>query len=281
MKSILVLEGGALRGIYTAGLLDFFMDKGIRVDSLVGVSAGALFGFNYISNQRGRCIGYNLDYCDKKEYMGFHSWLTTGNIMNKETCFNEIVYKTYPVDFEAFNKSKTKFYCVVTNVETGKAEYINIKNLEEEMEYLRASGSMPIVSKIVNINGKKYLDGAVGDSIPLKWALDNGYDRVIVVRTRYGNYRKKKSLTLPYKILYHKYPKFMNNAINRYKDYNDTLDYIENMKKDKRVLVLEPSKFINVKRIERDKKKIKDMYDLGYEDTKNRYSEICKFLDIE
>ena len=267
-----------MRGIYTAGVLDFFMDKDIKVDAIVGVSAGALFGFNYVSKQRGRCIGYNLEYCCRKDYMGFHSWLTTGNIMNEKVCFHEIVYDTHPVDIDTFNKSKVKFYAVVTNVETGKAEYKLITDIDNEMEYLRASGSMPLVSKMVEITGKRYLDGAIGDSIPLKWALEQGYDRVIVVRTRYGNYRKKKGITLPYKLMYHNYPKFMNNAINRYKNYNDTLDYIENMKKDKRILVIEPSKYIKVKRIERNKDKVKSMYELGYDDAKNMYKDINTFL---
>ena len=278
MKSILVLEGGALRGIYTAGVIDFLLEKGIEVDAVVGVSAGALFGFNYISKQMGRCIKYNLEYCKRKDYMGFHSWLTTGNIMNKEVCFNEIVYKTHPVDFDTFNKNRTKFYVVVTNVETGREEYKLITDMENEMEYLRASGSMPLVSKIVWIDGKGYLDGAVGDSIPVKWALDQGYDRVIVVQTRAGNYRKKKGITLPYKVMYHKYLKFKKNAINRYKNYNDTLDYIDNISDDKRIIIIKPTKDIGVKRIERDRKKLQDQYDLGYNDTKDKYKDIVKFL---
>ena len=178
MKSILVLEGGALRGIYTAGVLDVLLDKGIMVDAVVGVSAGALFGINYVSKQKKRCLDYNLEYVKRKDYMGFLSFLKTGNIMNEKTCFQEIVYDTYPFDFQTYQKSNTQFYCVVTNLETGKSEYILLDDLENQMEYLKASGSMPLVSKIVSINGKKYLDGAIGDSIPYKWALDNNYDRI-------------------------------------------------------------------------------------------------------
>ena len=184
MKTLLVLEGGALRGIYTAGVLDVFLDNNIEIDAIVGVSAGALFGINYVSKQRGRCLRYNLENANNRNYMGFYSLLKTGNIMNKDFCFNKLIYEIDPFDFETFKKSNTKFYCVVTNLETGKPEYINIKDLEKDMEYLRASGSMPLVSEIIEINGKKYLDGGVSDSVPLEWALKQGYDRVIVVETR-------------------------------------------------------------------------------------------------
>ena len=218
MKTILVLEGGALRGIYTAGVLDVLLDAKIKVDAIVGVSAGALFGINYVSKQKGRCLRYNLENVHNKNYMGFYSLIKTGNIMNKEFCFDTLVHKTDPFDFDEFKKSKIKFYCVVTNLNTGKAEYIKINDLEKDMEYLRASGSMPIVSKIVEVNGNPYLDGGMSDSIPTEWALNEGYDRVIVVETRPKEYRKKeyrklKSSLLPYKIFYKKYPKFIRNLI--------------------------------------------------------------------
>ena len=171
MKTLLVLEGGALRGIYTAGVLDVLLDTDIKIDAIVGVSAGALFGINYVSNQKGRCLRYNLENANNKNYMGFYSLFKTGNIMNEDFCFNKLIYETDPFDFDTFNNSKTKFYCVVTNLETGKPEYKLITDIKNEMEYLRASGSMPLVSKIVEIDGKKYLDGGVSDSVPLEWAL--------------------------------------------------------------------------------------------------------------
>lgn len=278
MKSILVLEGGALRGIYTAGVLDFLLDNDINVDCVVGVSAGALFGLNYVTKQRGRCLKYNLEYCDNKKYMGFYSLLTTGNIMNKETCFKEIVYDTYPIDFDTFKKNKTKFYAVVTNLDTGEAEYKLIKDLEKDMEYLRASGSMPCVSKIVEINNNKYLDGAIGDSIPVKWAIDEGYDKIIVVSTRCSDYKKKRSIELPYKILYHKYPKFLDNAINRYKKYNETQELIAELEKDNRIFVIRPTRFVNIKRLEKNRRIIQEMYDLGVSDTKDKFNYLKKFL---
>ena len=155
-KVCLVLEGGALRGIYSTGVIDVFLKKNIHVDAIIGTSAGALFGINYVSNQQERALRYNKHYCKNKNYMGFYSLLTTGNIMNKEFCFNKLIYELDPFDFDTFNKSKTKFYATVTNLETGEAEYPQIKDMVNDLEYLRASGSMPLVSNIVELNGNKY-----------------------------------------------------------------------------------------------------------------------------
>ena len=168
MKIGLVLEGGAMRGMYTAGVLDVFLDKNIQVDCIIGVSAGALFGVNYKSRQMGRTLRYNIKYAKDSRYMGFKSLVRTGNIINKEFCFDEIPNKLDIFDYDTFNKTKEKFYAVVTNVDTGSPEYIEIKDLHESMEYLRASGSMPFVSKMVEIDGKKYLDGGISDSIPVE-----------------------------------------------------------------------------------------------------------------
>ena len=277
MKTMLVLEGGALRGIYTAGVLDAFLDNNIKVDAIVGVSAGALFGINYVSKQRGRCIRYNLKNVKNKNYMGFYSFLTTGNIMNKKFCFDTLVHEQDPFDYETYKKSKTKFYCVVTNVETGKAEYKEVKDAEEDSEYLRASGSMPIVSQIVEIDGKKYLDGAIGDSVPVEWAIKQGYEKVIVVETRPKDFRRKKATLWPYKMIYKKYPNFVKAVENRTKEYNKTKKFIINEDR-KKIFVIRPSKLVKIKRIEKDKEKIQEMYNLGLEDANNALKDLKKYL---
>ncbi|MBR3210599.1 MAG: patatin family protein [Bacilli bacterium] len=265
-KTILVLEGGGLRGIYTAGVLDVLLENHIQVDAVVGVSAGALFGINYISKQKGRVLRYNLDNLHNKHYMGLYSLITTGNIMNKDFCFDTLVHEKDPFDFHAFQKSKIKFYCVVTNVETGKPEYIEIKDLENQMEYLRASGSMPIVSKMVEIDGKKYLDGGISDSVPIEWAIKKGYDRIIVVETRMKEYRKKEKSIFLFQLFYRKYPQFLSTIQSRPKEYNKTKKYI--VREDKKsCFVIRPSRFIKIKRVEKNKKKILEMYQLGVEDT--------------
>ena len=278
MKTLLILEGGGLRAIYTAGVLDCFLKNNIKVDAVIGVSAGALFGINYLSKQQGRVIRYTLENANNKDYMGISSWIKTGNIMNKDFCFNKLIYETDPFDFKTFNKSKIEFYVTVTNVETGKAEYKIINDIEEDMEYLRASGSMPIVSKIVKVNGKKYLDGGISDSVPIKWGLKNGYKRIIVVETRPKTYRKKKSKLLPYKILYKDYPRLVKTVKERYNIYNKTKTYIEALEEENRVFVIRPTEYIKIKRIENNKDKIQEMYRLGLKDANERLKELKKYM---
>ena len=159
MKVGLVLEGGAMRGMYTAGVLDTFLDNNIEVDGIIGVSAGVLFGVNYLSKQRGRVIRYNKKYCRDKRYMGLYSLLTTGNIINKDFSFYEIPYKLDIFDDDTFSKSNTDFYATISNIETGLPEYVKLDKILEQMEVLRATSAMPFVSKVVEIDGKKYLDG--------------------------------------------------------------------------------------------------------------------------
>lgn len=280
MKVGLLLEGGAMRGLYTAGIIDTLIEEQIKIDGIVGVSAGALFGMNYKSKQKGRVLRYNKKYAKNKNYMGLYSWLTSGNIINEEFCFNRIVNELDPVDFETYKNSKEDFYAVVTNIETGEAEYIKIDDLKnkEELEYLRASGSMPFVSKIVNINNKKYLDGGIADSIPIEKIMSMGYDRVIVILTRPLEYRKKKSNQTLSKIYYRKYPKFIKTIENRYKKYNEQVEKIIKLEEEGKIFVLRPSRLVNIKRIEKDVDKIQEMYDLGKEDIKNKLSDLKEYL---
>ena len=269
MKVGLLLEGGAMRGLYTAGVLDVFMENNVKIDGIIGVSAGALFGMNYKSKQIGRVLRYNKKYAKDKNYMGFYSLLTTGNIMNEDFCFNKIVNELDPVDFETFKNSEVEFYVVVTNIETGKPEYIKINDLKNktEVEYLRASGSMPFVSKPVVINNKKYLDGGISDSIPKGKMMSMDFDKVIVVLTRPIDYRKKKSNQIFSKIYYRKYPKFAETIRNRYKMYNEEVEKVLELERKGEILVIRPSKFIDIKRIEKDIDKMQAMYDLGRNDT--------------
>ena len=273
----LVLEGGAMRGLYTAGVLDVFMENDIKVNTIFGVSAGALFGINYKSGQIGRALRYNLKYAHDKRYMGMYSLLTTGDVMNREFCFNKLVYELDPLDFETYNSSDVKFYAVVTNVETGKAEYIEISDAKRDMEYLRASGSMPFVSNLVEINGNKYLDGAVADPIPFKKALDMGYEKIIVIQTRPADYIKSKS-RLPYGLVYKKYPEFVKTAKSAYINYNETLDLIRKYEKEGKIIVLRPSEKIKMRRVEKNPSKLQAIYDVGVKDCNNNLSRIKEYI---
>ena len=278
-KVCLVLEGGAMRGIYTAGVVDVLLKKNIHVDAIIGTSAGALFGINYVSNQKERALRYNKHFCKNKNYMGFYSLLTTGNIMNKEFCFDKLVNELDPFDFETFKNSKTKFFVTVTNLETGQAEYPQIKDFNKDMEYLRASGSMPLLSKIVEIDNNKYLDGGVADSIPVKKAIDMGYGKVIVVTTRPIEYRKEKSMFLPFQIKYRKYPKFLDRIKNRYIEYNDTVEEIIKLEKEEKIFVIRPTKKVKISKIEKDPEKIENQYRLGFNDTLDKLEKLKKYLE--
>ena len=278
-KTCLVLEGGAMRGIYTTGVLDTLMQNNIKFDAIIGVSAGALFGINYKSNQKGRAYRYNMKYINDKEYIGLYSYLTTGNIMNKSFCFDKLVNELDKFDYQAFKNNKTKFYVVVTNLLTGTPEYQELTDLNDQnqMEYLRASGSMQYVSKPVKINNNYYLDGATGDSIPIKYMEKLGFNKIIVVGTRPEGYQKQYK-PQPSKIFYKKYPKFIKALSNRPSMYNETIKYIEKKANNHEIIFIRPSQDLKVKRIEKNKKKLSSLYTLGQNDTKEIISTINKYL---
>lgn len=276
----LVLEGGAMRGMYTAGVLDVFMDHNVSVDGIIGVSAGVLFGVNYPSKQKGRAIRYNKRFAKDPRYMGMKSFLTTGNIINKEFAYYTVPQKLDVFNQEAFEQSGIDFYATLTNVETGKPEYVKLNNLFEEMEVLRATSAMPIVSKMVEIDGKKYLDGGVSDSVPVDKIREMGYDKVIVVLTRPLDYRKKPSNPTMYKLMYGKYPEFIKTATNRYRDYNDTVERIIDMESKKEIFVIRPSRTVDIKRIERDENKLQEMYDLGVSDCMQSMEALKNYLGV-
>lgn len=279
MKIGLVLEGGAMRGMYTAGVLDVFLDKKIKVDGIIGVSAGVLFGVNYLSNQRGRAIRYNKKYCKNKNYMGIYSLLTTGNIINKDFAYYEVPTKLDVFDQETYAKSKVDFYATVTNVLTGEAEYIKVKDIFKDMELLRATSAMPFVSRIVEFNNKKYLDGAIADSIPIDKMKEFGYDKIIVILTKPLGYRKSKKGNNLIKIGYKKYPKFADAMQNRYKNYNETIDKIIDLENKKEIFVIRPSRKVKMSRIEKNPNKLQEMYDLGISDAKEKIRDLKKYLN--
>ena len=274
----LVLEGGAMRGLYTAGVLDVFLDNNIKVDGIIGVSAGVLFGVNYLSKQKGRAIRYNKKFAKDKRYMGMRSFLTTGNIINRDFAYYEIPFKIDVFDEKTFEKSNTDFWATVTNIETGEAEYLKLTNVFEQMELLRATSAMPIVSEIIEIDGKKYLDGGVSDSIPVEKCKSMGYDKIIVILTRIIEYRKKKASSTLAKIKYKEYPKLIETMENRYKKYNETVEKIIDMENKKEIFVIRPSKDLKIKRIEKDVDKLQEMYDLGVSDCKKQLEDLKEYI---
>ena len=278
MKVGLVLEGGAMRGMYTAGVLDTFLENNIEVDGIIGVSAGVLFGVNYLSKQKGRVIRYNKRFINDRRYMGLWSLLTTGNIINKEFSFYEVPQKLDVFDNDTFMKSKIDFWATVTNMETGNAEYIKLDDLFAQMEVLRATSAMPYVSKIVELENGKYLDGGISDSIPVEKCKELGFDKVIVVLTRPLDCRKRKPKEFLAKTYYRKYPKFAKTLNNRYKMYNETVEKIIDMENKKEIFVIRPTRLVKVKRIEKDPNKLQEMYELGIEDAKNSLEKLNEYI---
>lgn len=283
MKTCLILEGGAMRGMYTSGVLDVLLENNLHVDGIIGVSAGALFGINYCSKQIGRALRYNKKYINDKsvDYMSFKNLIKTGNLINKDFAFNELPFKLDVFDEKTFRKSKTDFYATITNVKTGKAEYVKIENTEKQMEVFRATGAMPFVSQMVEIDNELYLDGALGDSIPIEKAKDLGYDKLIVVLTRTLNYKKKKPLQMLAKIKYKEYPNLIEAINTRYQKYNDTIEKIIDLENKKEIIVVRPTKDLKIKRIERNTDKLQEMYDLGVSDCKELLPNIKSFLSGE
>ena len=278
MKTCLVLEGGALRGIYTAGVLDELIKDNIKIDAIIGVSMGALIGVNYLSNQPRRALRYNLKYCNDKRYMGINNLLKTGNIVNKEFAYYDIPNKLDLFDYETYKKSKIKLYTTVTNLHTGKAEYIEIDDPKEQIEYLRAGSSMPVVSKIVKIDNKLYLDGGIADSIPIEKAIELGYDKIIVITTRVKEYLKKDKELKLFSFIYRKYPEFANTIRNRNIIYNKTVNKLLELENTGKIFVIRPSKAIPIKRIEKNKEMIKKQYNLGINDYKKIRKDLKKYL---
>lgn len=278
MKIGLVLEGGAMRGLYTCGVLDVFLKENINVDCIIGVSAGALFGINYCSNQPGRVLRYQKKYVKEKNYLGLKTFLKTGNIVNKKLAYYDIPRKYDIFDEETFKKSKTKFYAVVTNVTTGKAEYIKITDTNKQIKYFEATGAMPFVSKMVEIGNEKYLDGALADSIPVTKMQELGYDKIIVVLTKPAGYRKRKNPEFFAEKRYKEYPKLVEAINTRYLRYNATLEKIEELEKKKEIFVIRPSHKVKMSRIEKDPAKIEEMYNLGVTDTEELLATLKDYL---
>ena len=280
MKTSLILEGGAMRGIYSAGVLDVLMENNIETDLCIGVSAGALFGINYKSKQPGRVLRYNLKYSCDKRFVGAHSFFKTGDLMDKQFYFDDLPYKLDPMDLETYRNSKMEFKAVVTNLKTGKAEYIDIPDLADYkcMEYLRASGSLPFLSKNVVIDDIPYLDGGVADSVPVEYCLKNGYDKIIIVLTRPYGFRKKGKIKLTH-LFYKDYPEFCETLKHRNESYSKQYELIERLEKEGKILVIRPTEFIKSKATEKNPDVLKALHTLGVKDCTEKLGEIFTYLE--
>lgn len=280
MKTGLVLEGGGMRGLFSAGVLDALLElKELSVNGIVGVSSGALFGVNYVSKQKERAVRYNKKYADDKRYMGLHSWITTGNAVNKDFAFYELPCKLDIFDNEAFKKAETDFYVVMTNVESGNPEYVLIEDAFAQMEYLRATSALPFASKIIEINGKKYLDGGISDSIPIDFCESLGYDKIIAVLTRPEGTYKEDKLGFLYKLVYRKYPNLVKSLLNMATDYEKVLAKIKDLENKGKIFVVRPPEVLKIGRLEKNRDKIQKVYDTGLNTGLKELDNIVKYLN--
>jgi len=277
MKTGLVLEGGAMRGIYTAGGLDVFLEHEIKVDGVIGVSAGAIHGCSYVSGQHGRSIRYYMKYMKDPRFMSLRSLLRTGNLVGVEFCYHELPDKLDVFEHEAFEKSGIDFYVTCTNVETGNSEYIYMDNMHD-VDYLQASAAMPLVSRIVEIEGRKLLDGGVADSIPVKAFRAMGYEKNVVILTRPEGYRKRPSNMALARRIYRKYPAFIKAMEQRYLCYNETIEEIARLEKSGEILVIRPIRNPGIGRMEKRPEKVKEVYELGCEDAVKKLEQVKAFL---
>lgn len=261
----LVLEGGGLRGVFTCGVLDCFMDKGIRFPFTVGVSAGACNGLSYMSGQRGRAKASNIDLMDRYHYVGLKYLFTQGCIMDFRLLFEDFPEKIIPYDYDAYFSNPDRFVMVTTNCLTGQAEYLEEKNDSRRvMDIVRASSSLPFVTRISYVDGIPMLDGGIADSIPVEYAVSQGYDRMVVVLTRNKGYRKKEGALPGSRFFYRKYPELQKSLAERNSVYNKTMDLIERLEEEGRIIVIRPEKPVQVGRMEKDTAKLRALYEEGY-----------------
>jgi predicted patatin/cPLA2 family phospholipase len=265
MKIGLIMEGGAMRGMFTAGVIDVLMENGISFEGAVGVSAGAVFGCNYKSNQPGRAIRYNTTYCKDRRYAGMHNLMHTGNLYSEQFCYHEIPEHLDPFDAETFRNSPMEFYAVCTDVQTGDPVYHKCVNGDsKDLEWLRASASMPLVSRIVKVDGYSLLDGGIADSIPVHFFESIGYERNVIVLTQPKGFVKKKNKMLPaMKAAMFRYPAFLAAAADRHERYNETLGYVSMLEESGKALVIRPPIPLEIGAMERDPAELRRVYDTG------------------
>ncbi len=275
----LVLEGGGMRGVYTAGVIDFFLEENFFVDGVIGVSAGAVQAVNFVSRQEKRGFRVIATYANDKRYMSFRSLLLTGDLFNKKFCYERIPNELDPFDYETFRNSSTRCYATATNVLTGEPSHLELKDLRDDMDKLRASGSLPLVSNLVNIDGIPHLDGGVADSIPFEAFRRMGYGKCIVVLTRAKGYRKSPNRLMPIiRLKYRKYPRFVAACENRFRVYNETLDALDAAEARGEVFVIRPQKTVEVARLERNAAKLEALYREGFAEAKERFDDLKRFI---
>ncbi len=281
MKRGLVLEGGAMRGMFTAGVLDVMLEQGITYDGIMGVSAGAVFGCNYKSNQPGRVLRYNLRFCRDPRYSGLRSFLKTGDLYGADFCYRAIPDELDPFDTEAYRASPTAFYVVAADVDTGKPVYhLCPDGGKEDLQWFRASASMPLASRVVEVGGRRLLDGGMADSIPIKKMEALGYERNVVVLTQPLGFVKEKNSALPLmRVALRRYPKLLETMAHRHERYNKTTAYIREQERRGTLFVLRPEAPLEIGKVEHRRETIQAVYNLGRAVMEKRLDALRAYLE--
>ena len=281
MKTGLIMEGGAMRGMFTAGVLDVLMENGLVTDGAIGVSAGAVFGCNYKSHQIGRVIRYNTEYCNDKRYASFKNLVKTGNLYSEQFCYHEVPERLDPFDEAAFAASPMDFFVVCTDVKTGEPIYHKCRTGDaEDVRWMEASASMPLAAKAVRIGHYSLLDGGVADSIPVRFFESIGYKRNLIILTQPKGYTKKKNKFLPaIRARYFRYPAFVEAVADRHERYNETLSYISMLEQAGKDYVIRPPIPLEIGAMERDPAQLRRVYETGRAVAQIQVEKIRDFLN--
>lgn len=269
-----------MRGLYTAGVLDYFLEKELFFSHNYGVSAGSIMLCSYLSKQKGRSLDVYTRFSRDRRYLSLRNLLLTGDLFGVKFCYYEIPNHLIPFDYDTYDTFLGKAFAVVTNVKNGEPEYLPMKEMHTDIEAVRASSSMPLVSRMVRMNGEKYLDGGMSDSIPIRKSIADGNVKNVVIMTKEAGYRRKPS-SVGW-LLRLRYPfrrKLVKRMIHRHEEYNETLDFIQSEVEAGRAFLIQPKKKGNVGRIEKDPEKMKALYEEGYEDAKEIFPQLLRFLE--
>jgi len=280
MKTGIVMEGGAMRGMFTPGVLDVMMEEGLTFDGAVGVSAGATFGCNLKSRQIGRSIRYNKKYCKDKRYCSWESLIRTGDLYGVDFCYRELPYELDVFDTDTFQANPMPFYVVATDLDTGRAVYKRIDHGDpEDMKWLIASASMPIVSRISHIEGRNLLDGGMADSIPLKFMEHKGYGRNVIILTQPRGYVKQPNKLLPLiRLMLRRYPNAIRTIKNRHIMYNRTTEYIFKREGEGDAFVIAPPQALNISHVCHDQDELQRVYEIGRKTMEEHMEALKKFM---
>ena len=278
----LVLEGGAMRSIFTAGVLDYFLDMGVKFPNVLAISASAYAGVNYISGQTGRCVDCLVEPLREYKFLGFKTFLKKGTFFDMDFLFDEVPHmEKNPFDFESFKKFDGRFITSAIDCNTGENVFFEDFDTEERLfKVCRVANSMPILARITELDGRQMLDGGMADAIPVAKAIEEGWEKIVVVLTRDTSYKKREgesAYTRIIRLIYRKYPKLVETILHRGKKYNDTLEVVSKLEKEGRAFVIRPSDN-NLKNGENDADKLKEYYKQGYDAAKASYNDMMAFL---